>query len=92
MMMNTVKNSVRKLANEECRCLRVQWALETAELEQTLEENEEGAEGKKTSAKSAIIDALSKSYNGESNKSNSSKSSFLNFDVDRSAVFKARKS
>jgi ATP-dependent helicase HrpB len=48
--------------------------------------------GKKTSAKSAIIDALSKSYNGESNKSSSSKSSFLNFDVDPFAVSEARKS
>ena len=50
--------------------------------------------GKKTSAKSAIIDALSKSYNSESSggAGTGSNSSYLDFDVDPFAVSEARKS
>ena len=50
--------------------------------------------GKKTSAKSAIIDALSKSYNSESSggSSSGSSSSFLDYNVDSFAVSEARKS
>ena len=50
--------------------------------------------GKKTSAKSAIIDALSKSYNSESSggSGTGSNSSYLDFDVDPFAVSEARKS
>ena len=51
--------------------------------------------GKKTSAKSAIIDALSKSYNSESSGGGAgtgSNSSYLDFDVDPFAVSEARKS
>ena len=50
--------------------------------------------GKKTSAKSAIIDALSKLYNSESSggSGTGSNSSYLDFDVDPFAVSEARKS
>jgi len=54
--------------------------------------------GKKTSAKSAIIDALSKSYsssngtNGSNGNEQSSLSSYLDFEIDEFAVSEARKS